>query len=78
MVSIETYTEEENSENNFARFFDKNGNPVPKSHVYCKIDGTPYQLVDDEDGQLKMTKERLIEVKRFRSNEENPISSSSD
>lgn len=36
MESIETYTEEENSENNFARFFDKNGNPVPKSHVYCK------------------------------------------
>lgn len=56
------YNEEE-KENKYAIFFDKQGNPIDSSHVYFRQSGVPYLLNYDENGAPIMTKEQLIEIK---------------
>lgn len=55
--------DEEEKENKYAVFFDKEGNPVDSSNVYFRQNGVPYLLTYDQNGQPIMTKEQLIEIK---------------
>jgi hypothetical protein len=53
----------QDKENKYATFFNKQGDPVDSSNVYFRQDGIPYLLAHDENGQPIMTKEQLIEIK---------------